>query len=214
MVFFAVSAYAVLELLDNLIKKFVTFHHQTPTLIMTPLQSIDHQEHRMHISEQISFNKLVQCYREPLTRAAYHLCGDREAACDLVQETFIDAYKGYCHLRESEKAGTWLYTILRRKAIVYRQKRKPYINLDEEQISYPHDEAESLVRGIVVEQMEKLADEDREILAGKYLLGLSYQELADSLGVKEGTVRVRCLRAKERLREILRGSGIQVPEKR
>lgn len=168
----------------------------------------------MQTKSDLTFEFLIERYRQPLAGAAYHLCGNWEMAQDIVQETFLDAYKGFGGLREPEKAGAWLYAILRRKAVAHRQMLKPDVELIFEPTApYPGD-TESLVRGIVIEQMDKLSREDREILAGKYLLGLSYQELADSLGIKEGTVRVRCLRAKERLRNALQGVGVKIPQKR
>lgn len=163
----------------------------------------------MSTAGEMTFDDLVERYRRPLAAAAYHLCADREAAQDIVQETLVDAYRGFGGLREPAKAGAWLYAILRRKAIDYRRSRKPEVELKVEPQTPGPEEAESLVRGIIIEQMGKLATGDREILAGKYLLGLSYQELAESLGVKEGAIRVRCLRAKERLREALRGVGLE-----
>jgi RNA polymerase sigma-70 factor (ECF subfamily) len=138
------------------------------------------------------------------------LCGNLDEACDIVQDTLLAGYKGFAGLREPEKAGAWLYSILRRKVVERRRARKPEVQLLEEPATAGPDDTESLVRGIVLEQMCRLADEDREILAGKYLLGLSYRELAESLGIKEATARVRSLRAKERLREILRGVGVEV----
>lgn len=168
----------------------------------------------MHNSGESKFESLVKRYRQPLTGAAYHLCGNREAAFDIVQETFVDAYKGFDKLRDPERAGAWLYAILRRKAIAHRRTRTPETELVFEPASSGYDDAGSLVKGIVIDEMSKISDEDREILAGKYLLGLSYKELSESLGIKEGAVRVRCLRAKERLRETLRGVGVRVPEKR
>lgn len=160
-----------------------------------------------------TFETLVQSYRQPLTRAAYHLCGDRDAACDIVQEAFLDAYRGFGGLRDPAKAGSWLYAILRRKAAAHSHARRSETGLYEEPVTPGPDDSESMVRGIVIEQMSRLSVEDREILAGKYLFGLSYKELADSLGIKEGAVRVRCLRAKERLRGILQGVGVRVPER-
>lgn len=168
----------------------------------------------MDISDRIAFDSLVRNYRESLTRAAYHLCGDREAACDIVQETFVAAYKAFAGLREPDKASAWLYTILRHKVISNARARKPEVELVEDCATASTDDAQAQVRQIVIEQMSKLSEEDREILAGKYLLGLSYKELAESLGVKESVIRVRSLRAKERLRQILRGVGVTVPEKR
>jgi RNA polymerase sigma-70 factor, ECF subfamily len=168
----------------------------------------------MEHSDDLTFDSLVRRYRQPLTSAAYHLCGNSDAAQDVVQETLLDAYKGLAGLREFDKAGAWLYSILRRKAIAYRRTRRPEVELTDDCAAPKPSDAELLIRGIVIEQMSRLSDEDREILAGKYLLGLSYKELAESLGIKEGAVRVRSLRAKMRLGDILRGVGVEVPRKR
>lgn len=158
----------------------------------------------------VTFDSLIERYRRPLAAAAYHLCGDRDTAQDIVQETFVDAYRGFDSLREPEKAGAWLYAILRRKVISHHRSRKPEAELTMEPQAPGPGEAESLVRGIIIEQMGRLSDGDREILAGKYLLGLTYRELAESMGVNEGAIRTRCFRAKERLREVLTGAGVNV----
>lgn len=154
------------------------------------------------------FEQLIRQYRRPLTAAAYHLCGDPDAAQDIVQETLLDAYRGFASLRDRERVGAWLYAILRRKAFTHRRSTKPETELPPDIPSQHSDLLEDLTRGIVIEQLAVLPQDDREILAGKYLLGLSYQELAESLGLNEGTIRVRCLRAKERMRKALRGTMI------
>ncbi|MHB1461378.1 MAG: RNA polymerase sigma factor [Armatimonadota bacterium] len=156
--------------------------------------------------KQADFDGLAQQWRLPLTRAAYHLCGDREAAYDLVQETLLDAYQSIEKLREPEKLGAWLYAILRRKAVRYRRQRPQELELPE-QLAAP-DDTQTATAEILCEQMVKLPQAERELLAGKYLLGLSYQELAESLSVSEGTVRVRCFRAKERLRQLMEEAGL------
>ena len=154
----------------------------------------------------MEFDELISRHRRPLTAAAYHLCGDLDAAQDIVQETLLDACRGFAGLRDADKAGAWLYAILRRKAYAHRQTARQESELPDDQPSADPDLLEELTRGIVVEQLERLSPEDREILAGKYLLGLSYQQLAESLGISNGAVRVRCLRAKEKLRKALSNS--------
>ncbi|MCX6343740.1 MAG: RNA polymerase sigma factor [Armatimonadetes bacterium] len=166
------------------------------------------------IKTDLTFESLAAGCRNELTAAAYHLCGDRDVAQDIVQETLVDAYRGFGGLREPEKAKGWLYAILRRKAINHRKSRKPEAQLHDDIQAPDSDSTETLVRGIIIGQITKLAEQDREALAGKYLLGLSYSELAESLGVKESAVRVRCFRAKERLRETLKSNGVNVPGKR
>ena len=150
----------------------------------------------MQTAGELTFDSLVQRYRRQLAAAAYHLCGDRESAQDIVQETLVDAYRGFGGLREPDKAGAWLYAILRRRAIAYRRARKPESELTIEPQTPGPEDTESLVRGIIIEQMGKLGVTDRE--------------LAESLGLKESSIRVRCLRAKQRLREVLHGVGVDV----
>ncbi len=164
----------------------------------------------MDTSGKLIFDSLVEYYRQPLAAAAYHLCGDRDAAQDIVQDTLLDAYRGFDSLREPDRAGSWLYAILRRKVIAHRRARKTETQLAFEPELPSSNNAESQVREIILDQMMRLHSSDREILAGKYLLGLSYKELADILGIREGAIRVRCLRAKEHLREVLRGAGVDV----
>jgi RNA polymerase sigma-70 factor (ECF subfamily) len=162
--------------------------------------------------EHSTFEELIAPYRGAMGAAAYHLCGDRDAAQDIVQETMLDAYRGFARLRDASKAGAWLFAILRRKALAHRKSRRQEAPLTEDIPAAGADAAAALVIGIVREQMERLTPEDRDVLAGKYLLGLSYAEIAEALGVKEGAVAVRCFRAKERLREALRGCGVGPPE--
>lgn len=163
----------------------------------------------MQTSRDNIFNSLIEKYRQPLANAAYHLCGDREAAQDIVQDTLLAAYRNFDKLRDMDRVGSWLYAILRRKVFSYIRAKKPVLELNEELPASCHDEADSLVRKIIIDQMNKLSRDDREILAGKYLLGLSYHELSESLGINENTVRVRCFRAKEKLRKVLRGAGVK-----
>lgn len=166
----------------------------------------------MQGKNQITFEWIVEEYRQPLTRAACHLCGNRDAAYDIVQETLIDAYKGFVNIRDSDKVRAWLYTILRRKAIAYRKYKRCETELTNDYISDNTSSANNLLKIIVIEQMSKLNDADREILAGKYLYGLSYRELSEVLGIKEGTVRVRCFRAIEVLRDIMNNIGVSIPQ--
>jgi RNA polymerase sigma-70 factor (ECF subfamily) len=168
----------------------------------------------MKTADDTAFESLVKRYRDPLGAAAYHLCGDRDGAQDIVQETLIDAYKGLAALRDPGSAGAWLYAILRRKAATYRLVRNAETQLLDEPAAPGPEDGEALVRGIVMERMGGLTAEDREVLAGKYLLGLSYREIATTLGITENAVGVRCFRAMERLREALRGVGMDVPDRR
>lgn len=62
-------------------------------------------------------------------------------------------------------------------------------------------------RGRILETLERLGNNDREILVLRYLQGLSFPEIADALGTSLGTVKMRHLRALERLRPLLEDPG-------
>ena len=57
-------------------------------------------------------------------RYAHRLCGEMESAKDLVQETFLNAYRGLKDFRGEAQVSTWLYTIASRACMRMRRKRK------------------------------------------------------------------------------------------
>lgn len=175
---------------------------------------VQHCRILMQTSDEQIFESLVKKYRGQLTGAAYHLSGSRDAAMDIVQETLVDAYRGFSGLRDREKALPWLYAILRRKVLADRRRHRVVVELSEDIASDKSFDTGDIVREIVAEQMAALSWDDREILAGKYLLGLSYRELSESLGISESNVGVRCFRAMERLRTALSEAGVSLPQNR
>src|SRR5262245_5240567 len=71
-----------------------------------------------------AFDKLYRDHVDLLYRYAYRLCGETESAKDLVQETFLNAYRGLEQFRGDAKISTWLYTIASRASMRMRRKRK------------------------------------------------------------------------------------------
>src|SRR6476619_3244183 len=71
-----------------------------------------------------TFDKLYREHVDLVYRYAHRLCGEDEAAKDLVQETFLNAYRGLRQFRGDAKISTWLYTIASRACLRMRRKRK------------------------------------------------------------------------------------------
>jgi RNA polymerase sigma-70 factor (ECF subfamily) len=153
-----------------------------------------------------AFGPLVDRYQSRVVAAAYHLVGNFHDAQDLAQEAFIEAYCSLGRLREPAKFKNWLHGILHHKCLKHLRRRKPPVlswesgELDEKLI-IPSPE-EQLDRDLTP-LLNQLPAPYREVLAAKYLEDLSYDEIAARLGTTVNNVRVRCCRAKERLRELL-----------
>src|SRR5690242_12134018 len=71
-----------------------------------------------------AFDTLYREHVDLVYRYAYRLCGEAETAKDLVQETFLNAYRGLQQFRSDAKISTWLYTIASRACLRMRRKRK------------------------------------------------------------------------------------------
>jgi RNA polymerase sigma-70 factor (ECF subfamily) len=71
-----------------------------------------------------NFDTLYKDYVDIMYRFAHRLCGEPEAAKDLVQETFLNAYRGFDKFRGDAQISTWLYTIASRACLRMRRRRK------------------------------------------------------------------------------------------
>lgn len=150
-----------------------------------------------------AFRALVERYHQAILATARHTLGNAELAQDVAQETFIEAFRGIHNLRDPDRFRAWLYGILRHRCLKAREGAGPATVPFEEGIgdwSVPAPEPEDEP---VLGCLKHLPDADRELLIARYVQDLSYDEIAALLRVKVGAVRVRCLRARERLRQVL-----------
>ncbi|HET6676220.1 MAG TPA: sigma-70 family RNA polymerase sigma factor, partial [Nitrospiraceae bacterium] len=70
------------------------------------------------------FDRIYRDYVDLIYRFAHRLCGESEAARDIVQETFLNAYRGFKDFRGESQLSTWLYTIASHACMRMRRKRK------------------------------------------------------------------------------------------
>lgn len=158
---------------------------------------------RVRAGDTNAYGLLVERYQGRLTAAARHLLGDEELALDAVQEAFIEGFRHLEQCRDTTRVGGWLYGILRHRAHGLLEHRSPTISWDEEMADnwYVPPECERSLD--LPELLALLPLADREALAARYLLDLSYDEVAAMLGTSAQNARVRVCRAKERLRVLL-----------
>ncbi len=153
-------------------------------------------------NRQHQFEALVRAYSTDLYRYAYWLCGQDALAQDLVQDTFLRAWRGLDKLREVAAVKAWLITILRREhARLFERKAMPSDDIDDFDLPDPqatpeHRTEESALRNA----MARLEPKYREPLVLQVIGGFSCAEIAEQLGLGEAAVMTQLFRARQKLK--------------
>jgi RNA polymerase sigma-70 factor, ECF subfamily len=166
--------------------------------------------------------ELVDAHQRLVYQLALHLLGDHNEALDLSQEVFLRVFRTIHGFRGQSALRTWIYRIAvnqarNRMRWWRRRRRSQQVSLDDHVRA--HGELPSEVAGASPERvyrqkevaariwqaLEALPFDQKTALVLREIDGLSYDEIAFSLGVAVGTVKSRLARARETLRGELRG---------
>ncbi|HVS53784.1 MAG TPA: sigma-70 family RNA polymerase sigma factor [Opitutaceae bacterium] len=123
------------------------------------------------------------------------------AADDLVHDTFVRAWRRADRLGESVSARAYVFGIARHVGLDWLRARREWVELPE-QAAAPADESDERLDAMRA-AIARLAEPQRETLLLRLQQELSYEEIAEVLGVPVGTVRSRLHHAVQRLQEIL-----------
>jgi len=161
-----------------------------------------------------AFRELVDRHSDSLFRLAQWLCGNRADAEDVLQETFTGAFKGMSRFAGRASVKTWLTQILIRQASKIRQRRGRM------RITAPPDPSGGGSGGsgepsvgsktTTIDQqidlatmIQQLPEDHRQVVLLREVEGMSYDEIAQTLGIPRGTVESRIHRARAGLRKLL-----------
>ena len=150
------------------------------------------------------FDRLADAYGIDLYRFAMWLCGNDALAKDLVQETYLRAWKALDKLQDEAAAKSWLMTILRREyARTFERKVPPLTDVDREPEPADRTELEFLRRNIL-----GLAPKYREPLMMQVVMGFSCEEIAGTLGITKSAVMTQLFRARQQLKQKMQKDGV------
>lgn len=155
---------------------------------------------------QEKFEILVEGLSGDLFRYAYWMCRDRVQAEELVQETYLRAWKGIDSLREADSAKAWLFTIFRREfARQFERKRLEMRDVDDlGELPAAKPGFDTTTEAFVLRRaLARLPDDYREPLILQVLGGFSCEEIAETLGISSSAVMTRLFRCRKQMRELL-----------
>ena len=176
---------------------------------------------RSKSGDRDEFAQLVDAYSGPIYRMAMKMLGDGQDAEDVLQNTFLNAFKHIRSFVGRSTLATWLYRIAANEALMMIRKQRPETTLtdtsleDDEGEDYspvqfvdwcclPEDELlSSEARSRLDRAIQRLPERLRIVFILRDLEGLSIEETSQALDLSQTAVKTRLLRARLNLREQL-----------
>ena len=170
--------------------------------------------------DEAAWEQILFRYKRKVFGIAFKFTGRFEEAEDLTQEIFLKVFKALATYKKEQDFSWWLVSISRNACIDYyrsvkRERKVLSENLDRikefkfEGLS-PQGNLEAAERSRMLRQrLGELPEDLRVVLILRDLKGLSYKEIADQLGLVEGTVKSRIHRGRAELAEKIKGIAIQ-----
>ncbi len=165
---------------------------------------------RCREGDEEAFATLVDHYKHLVYAILGRTLLDRSRLDDLAQEVFVRIYRGLPYFRGDSRLSTWIYRIAFNVCQQERQQPES-VSLDDaaerrrsaEPAARDRAFTDLEVRDRLDKAMRQLPAESRFLIAGHYLQGVQYEQLAEALNMPLGTVKTQIFRAKRRLRELL-----------
>ena len=177
-----------------------------------------------------SFEAEALTHLDAVYRFALRLSGAPDQAEDLVQETFLRAYKSWGQYTRGTAAKSWLFTICRNVFLRGRERRQRHDEIVTETVGRdgpgPNpvnpvwvsvlgvdpegDFFESIVDERIVQAIDDLPEEYRTAVVLSDLEGLPYADIAQLMEVPVGTVKSRLFRGRRRLQEVLYDYAVEM----
>ncbi len=179
-----------------------------------------HLVERVQRGDKQAFDILVRKYQHKLVKLISRYVYDPSEVMDVVQETFLKAYRAIPNFRGESAFYTWLYRIgvnTAKNHLIAQGRKPPTVDVDAgeaEQFDVESDLKEYAtpegmllkeeIERTVFETIENLPDDLRTAITLRELEGLSYEEIAEAMQCPVGTVRSRIFRAREAINEKLK----------
>jgi len=171
-----------------------------------------------------AFDQLIERYKGRLYATIYHMTSNHEDAADLLQETLIRAFRAMPRFRRDARFSTWAHRIAINVTINHLRQNKRRATLSLDQMEIDPNELDSIrellseqslrpgedpehrlanLQKILNESIQTLSENHRAVVVMHSVQGLTHAQIAEVLGVPEGTVKTRLFHAHRLLRKKL-----------
>ncbi len=161
-----------------------------------------------------ALGKLVERHKKSAFRIALGLVGNKDDAFDISQEAFLRVYRSANTYDESQPFGPWFYTIIANLSRTWlrRRSRREHRMVDVDDVSWLLVDERTPEQAVIKKEMvaqlrqalKELPFDDREIITLQHFRGMSYDEIAQLLGIPKGTVMSRLYYARKKLATLMR----------
>jgi RNA polymerase sigma-70 factor, ECF subfamily len=155
---------------------------------------------------EAAFSAIFERFQAPIVNYIHRLVGDWDVANDLAQDSFLKAYNALPRTDESLQISPWLYRIATNTALdaLRRRKRITWVpfKIDMEPVAPQSDYAPRQAEGDAIQHaLQQVPADQRTCLVLNMYQGLSYKEIAETLGISVNLVAVRIFRGREKFIE-------------
>jgi len=160
---------------------------------------------RAQADDEAAFGELVERYSPKLRYFLRKLVGSAEGVEDVLQDVWLDVFRHLPRLNDPQALRAWIYRIARDRAFGRLRKRRGETSLDENlmDISATEEDFSPEDAACIHAALDRLPDEQREVLVLRFLEEMSYEEIARVVGCQLGTVRSRIHYGKQALKRAL-----------
>lgn len=178
---------------------------------------------KLRNGDRAEFARVVDAYSDMIYRLGLKMLHNAQDAEDVLQETFIKAYKNFKDFKGNSKVSTWLYSIASNESLMLLRKKKGnQFSLDKTLVKDNGEERKTtrlvdwcclpekeLMSSEAMDYLDRavsqLSEANRAVFLLRDMEGLSTRETAKVLAISEGAAKTRLSRARLRLRELLSG---------
>lgn len=159
--------------------------------------------------ESQAFDELVARWQRQLWRYAFKLTGSDADAWDAVQETWCEIINGLAKLQDTAAFPCWVFRILNSKCTDLLRKQQQQFRLNKALAEHDQKKSDKARNGdgrieFLKSAIEKLSPDRQALLILRYFNDFGTSEIAEILGIPQGTVKSRLNRTVEKLRETMR----------